>query len=163
MPSSWVYSASGARVPRPSRPGLPVAREDVVRPAEGRHHRREANRREPQADRVADLVRRRPGLARPADVGMHRPFEAGPERDADLHELRLLAVERPLGEARVAQLLVGLDDAGMLGCEGPVGRRKLLFHVESSSRGTFTMRTTDAKGGRWLAGCASPSGRSRAS
>src|SRR5437867_13456650 len=109
MPSSWVYSASGARVPRPSRPGLPVAREDVVRPAEGRHHRREADRREPQADRVADLVRRGPGPAPPADVGMHRPLEPGAERDAELLESRRPAPVRPPGGACVARLPGGTE------------------------------------------------------
>jgi len=64
---------------------------------------------------------------------MYRPLETGADRDAELHELRVLPVERPFGEARVAQLLVRLDDARLFRGKGPVCRRQLLLHVESSS------------------------------
>src|SRR5438128_9881188 len=84
---------------------------------------------------MTDLVSRRPGFTGPPDVRMHRSFATRADREAHLHQLRVLAVEWPLGQARLAQLLVGLDHAGMLGREGLVRRRKLLLHVESSSPG----------------------------
>src|SRR5689334_2876033 len=57
--------------------------------------------------------RARTGLTCAPHVRVDRALETRPDRDADLHELGGAAVERALAERRVAEGLVGLDDARM--------------------------------------------------
>jgi hypothetical protein len=99
------------------------ALEDVVRPGERGHHAGESDRREPLADGVADLVGRRARVERAPHVRVDRTLQPRADRDADLHQLELPAIEGPLGEAGVAQGLVRGGDPGLIGGETPVGRR----------------------------------------
>jgi len=72
---------------------------------------RQAGRHE---NRVFDLLLRGAGLARLRDVGDETALVLERGGDADLDQLGDLAVQRSLGVARVAQLLVGRPGPGEL-------------------------------------------------